>query len=97
MKRSHSCECGPREATKPRDIAADLITRVTGQPPQPGKPFDRTESTPGGTDRSPPGPNRVWAVDLRFDSTTDGRPIEIVAIVEEDTRACLGGLVEFLP
>ncbi|HET9648222.1 MAG TPA: GAF and ANTAR domain-containing protein [Microlunatus sp.] len=27
---------------KLRDVAADLITRVTGQPPQPGRPFDRS-------------------------------------------------------
>jgi hypothetical protein len=40
------------------------------------------------------GPNRVWAVDFRFDATTDGRPIKIVSIVDEHTRECLGGLVE---
>ena len=40
------------------------------------------------------GPNRVWATDLQFDATTDGRPIKIVSIVDEHTRECLGGLVE---
>ena len=40
------------------------------------------------------GPNQVWAVDFQFDSTTDGRPIKIVSIVDEHTRECLGGLVE---
>ena len=39
-------------------------------------------------------PNRVWAVDFQFDSTTDGRPVKIVSIVDEHTRECLGGLVE---
>ncbi len=39
-------------------------------------------------------PNRVWAVDFQFDSTTDGRPIKIVSIVDEHTRECLGGMVE---
>jgi hypothetical protein len=39
-------------------------------------------------------PNRVWAVDFQFDSTTDGRPVKIVSIVDEHTRACLGGLVD---
>ncbi len=39
-------------------------------------------------------PNSVWAVDFQFDSTTDGRPIKIVSIVDEHTRECLGGLVE---
>ena len=39
-------------------------------------------------------PNRVWAVDFQFDSTTDGRPVKIVSIVDEQTRECLGGLVE---
>jgi transposase InsO family protein len=39
-------------------------------------------------------PNRVWAVDFQFDSTADGRPVKIVSIVDEHTRACLGGLVD---
>jgi transposase InsO family protein len=39
-------------------------------------------------------PNKVWAVDFQFDATTDGRPIAGVSIVDEDTRECLGGLVE---
>jgi len=38
--------------------------------------------------------NRVWAVDFRFDATTDGRPIKLVSIIDEHTRECLGGLVE---
>jgi transposase InsO family protein len=38
-------------------------------------------------------PNVVWAVDFQFDSTTDGRPVKIVSIVDEHTRECLGGLV----
>ena len=39
-------------------------------------------------------PNTVWAVDFQFDATTDGRPLEIVSIVDEHTRECLGGLVQ---
>jgi putative transposase len=39
-------------------------------------------------------PNRVWAVDFQFDSTTNGWPIKIVSIVDEHTRECLSGLVE---
>lgn len=39
-------------------------------------------------------PNRVWAVDFQFDSTTDGRPIKIATIIDEHTRECLGGLVD---
>jgi hypothetical protein len=35
-----------------------------------------------------------WAVDFQFDSTTDGRPVKIVSIVDEHTPECLGGLVE---
>ena len=31
-----------RPKTKLRDVAADLIARVTGQPPRPGRPFDRS-------------------------------------------------------
>ena len=39
-------------------------------------------------------PNRAWAVDFQFDVTTDGWPIKIVAIVDEHTGECLGGMVE---
>jgi putative transposase len=39
-------------------------------------------------------PNRVWAVDFQFDSTTDGRLVKIVSILDEHTRESLGGLVE---
>jgi putative transposase len=39
-------------------------------------------------------PDAVWAVDLQFDATTDGRPVKIVSIVDERTRECLGGLVD---
>lgn len=39
-------------------------------------------------------PNRVWAVDFQFDTTTDGRPVKIATVVDEHTRECLGGLVE---
>lgn len=27
-------------------------------------------------------PNKVWAVDFQFDSTTDGRPIKIASIID---------------
>ncbi len=40
------------------------------------------------------GPNMVWAIDFQFDSTTDGRPVKILPVVDEHTRECLGGLVE---
>jgi putative transposase len=33
-------------------------------------------------------------VDFQFDSTTDGRPIKIVSIIDEHTRECLGRMVE---
>ncbi|BCI87818.1 hypothetical protein NIIDMKKI_30240 [Mycobacterium kansasii] len=39
-------------------------------------------------------PNRVWAVDFQFDSTTDGRPFKIVSIIDEYTRECLGDKVD---
>jgi putative transposase len=52
-----------------------------------------------GTSTAPPqvsadAPNRVWAMDFQFDSTTDARPIKIVSIIDEHTRECLGGMVE---
>lgn len=31
-------------------------------------------------------PNRVWAVDIQFDATTDGRPGKIMSISDEHTR-----------
>jgi hypothetical protein len=31
-------------------------------------------------------PDKVWAVDFQFDTTTDGRPIKIVSIFDEHTR-----------
>ena len=40
------------------------------------------------------GPNMVWAIDFQFDSTTDGRPVKILSVVDEHTRECRGGLVE---
>ena len=33
-------------------------------------------------------------MDFQFDATTDGRPVQIVSIVDEHTRRCLGGLVD---
>jgi hypothetical protein len=36
----------------------------------------------------------VWAVDFQFDSTTDGRHIKIVSIIDEHTRECLSGLLD---
>ena len=37
--------------------------------------------------------NKVWAVDFQFDATTDGRPIKIATVVDEDTRECLAACV----
>lgn len=39
-------------------------------------------------------PNEVWALDFQFDSTTDGKPIKILSVIDECTRESLGGLVE---
>ena len=33
-------------------------------------------------------------MDFKFDSSTDGRPIKIVSIIDEHTRECLGGIVK---
>jgi len=38
-------------------------------------------------------PNEVWALDFQFDSTTNGKPIKILSIVDEYTRESLGGIV----
>lgn len=38
--------------------------------------------------------NRVWAVDFKFDATTDGRPIKLVSVIDEHTRECLTNLVD---
>ena len=39
-------------------------------------------------------PIRHRRFDFQFDSTTDGRPINILSVIDEHTRECLGGLVE---
>ena len=39
--------------------------------------------------------NDVWSVDFQFDSTVTGKPLKIFSIVEEHTRECLGGLVDY--
>jgi putative transposase len=57
----------------------------------------RRKRTGSSTTPNPPtadAPNKVWAVDFQFDSTSDGRPVKIVSIVDEHTRENLGGLVE---
>lgn len=35
-------------------------------------------------------PNQVWALDFIFDSTSDGRPIKALAVVDEFTRESIG-------
>src|SRR5690606_36175328 len=35
-------------------------------------------------------PNRVWAVDFRFDASDDARPVQIVSIVDETHPRMLG-------
>lgn len=35
----------------------------------------------------------VWAVDVQFDSTTEGLPIKIPYVADEHTREALGGSV----
>jgi putative transposase len=40
-------------------------------------------------------PGDVWSVDFQFDSTMTGKPVKILSIVDEHTRECLGGLVDY--
>jgi putative transposase len=37
----------------------------------------------------------VWSVDFQFDSTITGKPVKILSIVDEHTRECLGGVVDY--
>jgi transposase InsO family protein len=39
-------------------------------------------------------PNVVWAIDFQFDSTVDGKAIEIASMVDEHTRESLPNIVE---
>lgn len=39
--------------------------------------------------------NDVWSIDFQFDSTITGKPIKILSIVDEHTRECLGGIVDY--
>jgi len=34
-------------------------------------------------------PGQIWAYDFIFDSTTDGRPLKILAVIDEYTKECL--------
>ena len=40
-------------------------------------------------------PGDVWSVDFQFDSTITGKPLKILSIVDEHTRECLGGIVDY--
>ena len=37
----------------------------------------------------------VWSIDFQFDSTITGKPVKILSIVDEHTRECLGGIVDY--
>ena len=37
----------------------------------------------------------VWSIDFQFDSTITGKPLKILSIVDEHTRECLGGIVDY--
>ena len=37
----------------------------------------------------------VWSIDFQFDSTISGKPVKILSIVDEHTRECLGGIVDY--
>ena len=37
------------------------------------------------------GPNQVWAMDLLFDVTSDGRPFKVLSMCDEFTRESIGG------
>ena len=39
--------------------------------------------------------NDVWSVDFQFDSTVAGKPIKILSVIDEHTRECLGGIVDY--
>ena len=40
-------------------------------------------------------PGDVWAIDFQFHSTSAGKPLKILSIVDEHTRQALGGQVEY--
>lgn len=37
----------------------------------------------------------VWSIDVQFDSTITGKPVNILSIVDEHTRERLGGIVNY--
>jgi len=39
--------------------------------------------------------NDVWSVDFQFDSTITVKPIEILSMIDEHSRECLGGIVDY--
>jgi putative transposase len=40
-------------------------------------------------------PGNVWAVDFKFHSTVEGKPLKILSVVDEHTRGALGGQVGY--
>ncbi len=40
-------------------------------------------------------PGDVWAIDFQFHSTVAGRPMKTLSIVDQHTRAALGGQVGY--
>ena len=43
---------------------------------------------------APSGPNHVWALDFQFDTTSDGRVLKLLHVVDEHTREALAIQVE---
>ncbi len=65
----------------PTPLARRGITRAAAAP-------KRLETTTTTTEAK--APNRVWAVDFRFDASDDARPVKIVSIVDETHPRMLG-------
>src|SRR5690606_34177582 len=42
---------------------------------------------------APQHPNHVWSYDFVFDQTEDGRPLKLLAVLDEYTRECLALVV----
>jgi putative transposase len=64
--------------------------RVPAAPPK----RSRVGTSTAGAERlSAQHPNQVWALDILFDTTSDGRPFKVFSMCDEFTRESVGGKV----
>lgn len=72
-----------------------LICRAEGLKVPPIKPKRRVPGSVRKPGLIASGKDDVWALDFAHDRTEDGRPLKILAVVDEHTRECLALVVDW--